>query len=258
MVIHWQELDFGDSQMRGLQVAVFLGFLFAASGGSAGARSEQIVLDNDGWEIHGVWQPIGRVAPAVLLLHGPAGDRNDFATLADAVITAGMHALQLELRGHGQSTNLGRFEPPYQENRHINQAAWRDIVAGIDWLRERPSVEKVVVVGASYSGEQAALALLEGETPADAYVMFSPGNFQDKSIDAIEPSGVPWLFVRTVSESPASLRWIDEIYALLPNRAPTAEVIIYPGAGHAAKMFEGRPELPVEIARWIANAFADD
>jgi hypothetical protein len=35
--------------------------------------------------------------------------------------------------------------------------------------------------------------LRDGETLADAYVMFSPGNFQDASIDAIDPSGVPWL-----------------------------------------------------------------
>ena len=243
--------------MHGLQVAVVLGALFAVCGHTAAAANEQITLNSDGWEIHGVWQPIAAAAPAALLLHGAAGDRSDFAALADAVAAEGMHVLRLELRGHGKSTNLGRFEPPYAENRHINDDAWRDIVVGINWLREKPDVEKIAVVGASYSGEQAALSLRDGKTQADAYVMFSPGNFQDASIDAIDPSGVPWLFLRTETESPASLRWIDEIYALLPERAATAQVITYPGAGHAAKMFDSRPELPGAIAEWIAEALAD-
>ena len=242
--------------MHGLRVAVLLGALYMACGNTAYARSEQIVLNSDGWEIHGVWQSSGIAAPAVLLLHGAAGNRNDFAALANAAVAEGMHVLRLELRGHGQSTNLGRFEPPYGENRHINDDAWRDIVAGIDWLRKKPNVEKIAVVGASYSGEQTARSLRDGETLADAYVMFSPGNFQDASIDAVDPSGVPWLFVRTETESPASLKWIDEIYALLPERAPTAEIITYPGAGHAAKMIDSRPELPGDITGWIAEALA--
>ena len=102
-----------------------------------------------------------------------------------------MHALRLELRGHGASDNLGRFEPPYAEHLHINENAWRDIVAGIRWPRARPDVTAVAVVGASYSGEQAALSLREGNALADAYVMLSPGNFSDVSMAAVDASGVP-------------------------------------------------------------------
>ena len=240
--------------MKGSRATLLTSLLFAGLMNIAQADVEHIVLDSDGWEIHGVWQANDASAPAVLLLHAAAGDRSDFAALAEAASAEGLHVLQLELRGHGQSTNLGRFEPPYSENRHINAEAWHDIVAGVDWLRGKANVGNIAIVGASYSGEQAALALREGGIRADAYVMFSPGNFQDASIDAVDPSGVPWLFLRTEEESPASLRWIDEIYALLPERATTAEVITYPGAGHAADMFDGRPELAGKTARWIVEA----
>ncbi|MDH4072861.1 MAG: dienelactone hydrolase family protein [Gammaproteobacteria bacterium] len=236
----------------------FLSFLTATSlalgvpGGCA--RADDVVLDSDGWQLHGMWQPVGGQAPAVLLLHDAAGDRSDFAAVADALVAAGVHALRLELRGHGASTNLGRFQPPYSGNLHINEEAWHDIVVAIEWLRAQPMARRVGVVGASYSGEQAARALREGNTRADAYVMFSPGSFQDESMAAAAASGVPWLFLRTEEESPASLRWIDEIYAALPELAPGAEVRVYPGSGHAAKMLEGRPELPAEIAEWLASA----
>jgi len=222
----------------------------------AHAHADDVLLDSDGWQLHGVWQPVDGHAPAVLLLHNAAGDRDDFAALADALVSAGVHALRLELRGHGASTNLGRFEPPYAEHRHVNQEAWHDIATAIGWLRARPTVGRVGVVGASYSGEQAALALREGNTLADAYVMFSPGNFQDESMTAANGSGVPWLFLRTTEESPDSLRWIDEIYDVLPELAPSAEVRVYPGSGHAATMLDSRPELPAEIAAWLADALA--
>ena len=237
-----------------LSLLVGISLAFGVPGASA--HADDILLESDGWQLHGAWQPVEGHAPAVLLLHDAAGDRGDFAALADALVTAGVHALRLELRGHGASTNLGRFEPPYPENRHINQEAWHDIVVAIEWLRAQPMVSSVGVVGASYSGEQAALALREGDTRADAYVMFSPGNFQDESMAAADTSGVPWLFLRTEEESPDSLRWIDEVYAVLPELAPDAEVRVYPGGGHASKMLEGRPELAAEVASWLASALA--
>jgi len=235
-----------------LLVVVALAFDLA----SASANADDILFESDGWQLHGVWQPVEGHAPAVLLLHDAAGDRSNFATLAEALAGAGVHALRLELRGHGASTNLGRFEPPYADNLHINQEAWHDIVVAIEWLRAQPLVGRIGVVGASYSGEQAALALREGDTLADAYVMFSPGNFQDESMAAANSSGVPWLFLRTEKESPNSLRWIDEIFTVLPEIAPGTEVRVYPGGGHASEMLEGRPELAAETAAWLARALA--
>lgn len=231
-------------------IAAFIGVV-------ATVHAEEVVLQSDGWEVHGVWQPTGDDAPAALLLHDAAGDRDDFEPLVSALNAAGVHALRLELRGHGASTNLGRFQPPYPEHRHINQDAWHDIIAGMRWLRSRPDVTAVAVLAASYSGEQAALALREGNTMADAYVVFSPGNFSDESMTAAESSSVPWLFARTTLESPGSLRWIDEVFAALPTLAPSAEIRVYPGEGHASKMLDGRPDLPNEIASWIEAATRD-
>lgn len=239
--------------MRQAIFSLLVGIAFALNLPGASANDD-ILFESDGWQLHGVWQPLERHAPAVLLLHDAAGDRSDFATLAEALVSAGLHTLRLELRGHGASTNLGRFEPPYADNRHINQDAWHDIVVAIDWLRAQPMVGRIGVVGASYSGEQAALALREGDTPANSYVMFSPGNFQDESMAAASNSGVPWLFLRTEEESPNSLRWINEIFDVLPEIAPGAEVRVYPGSGHASGMLEGRPELVAETADWLARA----
>lgn len=224
------------------------------------ATAADIVLESQGWRIHGLLMPGDEVqaerdpAASVLLLHGAAGDRNDFAPLAAALNKDGFDTLALELRGHGESTNLGRFERPYAENAHLNDEAWRDIVVAMNWLRVRHPEQSIAVVAASYSGEQAALALRKGDALADAYVMFSPGDFQDGSIAAIGPSGVPWLFIRTEQESPNSLQWIDEIYALLPKQAPDAEIFVYPGEGHATRMLTGRDDLLRDVANWLSGA----
>lgn len=239
--------------MKSLSLVLLLITALGACVTAAQAPDRAVTIESDGWALAGLWSPQDS-SSAVLVLHQAAGDRNDFAAVAEALAERSISVLQLELRGHGASVNLGRFEPPYAENLYINEFAWRDIATGIDWLRSQPGIAKVGIIAASYSGEHAALAARNGSVVADAYLMVSPGSFSNESIDAIDLSRADWIFFRTEQESPNSLQFIDEIHTELARRAPDVDTRTLSGAGHAANMLDGRPDLPTEMADWLSQA----
>lgn len=249
-------------------LAVFLYLAAAGCHGSPDAQSaalpvpvraaETVVLDSDGWRLTGTFRPAGSAdrRPAALLLHRAAGSRSEYEALAAALQVRGISSLALDLRGHGESTNLGRFEPPYAEHLHINEEAWRDVNRALDWLAARDDVDasQLMVVAASYSGEAAAVGMREGGRVAAAYVMLSPGNFSDESILAARESGSQWLFVRSVDEGPAAQPHIDALFEAIETLAPGLDRRMLDGTGHATSLFDDRPALPGELADWIAAA----
>jgi pimeloyl-ACP methyl ester carboxylesterase len=180
--------------------------------GSA-ATDERVVLESDGWQLMGEWRapPARERVPAALLLHRAAGSRGEYAALADALARRGVASLRLDLRGHGESDNLGRFEEPFAENRHILEKTYRDVDTALGWIKAHPAVaaSSVAVAGASYSGEAIGEARREGGESAAAYVILSPGSFSDASIAEVDRSDVPWLFMRTTQEDEVSLPFID-------------------------------------------------
>jgi len=256
----WPRRWSGDSPRR--RLAAMMSVLLAAGCGTvdtpAPAEPQVVTIESDGWRLEGVWRPsdTGNPGRAALLLHRAAGSRAEYDDLADALAARGVSTLALDLRGHGASTNLGRFQPPYAEHLHINEGASRDVAAGLDWMGSRPGLDagRLAVVGASYSGEVAARAGREEGRHAAAYVMLSPGNFSAESIAAAVRGDADWLFVRTVDESATSREFIDALFAALEADAPALQRRTVPGAGHATHMLEDRPSLVAEIADWIASA----
>ena len=234
-----------------------------------GVTVESVRIESAGWELAGTFtpSPTASPSPAVLLLHRAAGSRQEFDALAEALARRGVAALALDLRGHGESTNLGRFQEPYADHLHINAEAHEDVLAALGWLAARSDVDetRMAVVAASYSGELVGRALRVGPShPTEgrpvrpvAYVMLSPGNFSEESVLAARESDARWLFVRSVEESPVALPHIDTLFTLLEGRAPRLERRTMAGAGHATRLFETRPDLPEELADWLVASLGE-
>lgn len=216
----------------------------------------RIEIDSDGWRLVGdlLLPTSPQRLPAVLLLNRAAGDRRVYTTLASELARRGIATLRLDMRGHGESTNLGRFVPG--DTTRSEEIIWNaevDVIAATRYLRSHPRIdaERIGVVGASYSGEEMAEAgRIDGY--ARAYVALSPGSFSDESIEAIDASGVPWFFIVSKHE-----RYLDEIAAAIQARSRTAEILYIPGDRHATNILLDRPDLAERTAIWFARILGE-
>lgn len=109
------------------------------------------------------WPGSREDAPALLLLHGNGGNRNDVAGTAAWLDAHGFRVLAIDMRGSGESSpaskSFGLFEA-------------RDASAAFDWLKSRNPSAKIGVIGFSLGGA-AALLGDDGPLPADALVLES-------------------------------------------------------------------------------------
>lgn len=212
----------------------------------------RVVVDSDGWQLVGdLLLPASEApVPAVLMLNKAAGDRTAYRDLARHLADRGIASLRLDLRGHGESVNLGRFVPGEQPRSPMIWDAEVDVWAAHQYLQAQARIEgeRIGIVGGSYSGEEMAEAgRLHGY--ARAYVALSPGSFSDESIRGLDASGVPWLFVASKNE-----RFLREITASVQAESQTVELLIVPGTGHASDILDEHPEMAERIAVWLTEA----
>ncbi len=188
--------------------------------------------------------------PAVLLLHAAAGNRSVYENLAEELATQGIASLRIDLRGHGESTNLGTFAVNGEYHRPILEGTEKDVQRALDFLGGLAEIDssRLGVVGASYSGERMALAGAK-QGFVRAYVALSPGDFSDASIESIDPSGAHWLFLRAEEE----FAFFDDLFEAIEQGSQKAEIRILDGKAHATELLELHPPLGAEITQWFAT-----
>ncbi len=212
-------------------------------------------IASGGWELAGTLTiPVGRKGrvPAVLLLNRAAGTRNEYDLVASELASLGIASLRVDLRGHGESTNRGRFVPGAANMDSLLQGTGSDIVAAAAFLMHRPEVDptRFGVVGASYSGEFAVSEAREGKLKASMYAMLSPGSLSDESIRWLDQQPGQWLLLASRQEAAASTR---EVIAMVADSSTRAEMILVDGPGHATGLLATTPGLPQQLAHWLAE-----
>ena len=211
-----------------------------------------VVIDSQGWRLVGDLRlpPSDNPLPVALMLNQAAGDRTAYVELAEHLASRGIASLRLDLRGHGESTNLGRFEPSESDSLSRERFIWDsdiDVTAAHQYLKSLARVDsnRIGIVGSSYSGEEMAEAG-RNHGYVRAYVLLSPGSFSEESIPEIDSSGVPWLFITTNND-----RFLKEITASVQAQSKTVELIIAPGTEHATDILQAHPEMAERIAVWL-------
>ena len=229
-----------------------VGLLSSAVAVSAGAAvvAERVEIPSGEWRLVGdlvVPEAAGRV-PVALLLNQAAGDRSVYGRLAEELARRGIASLRLDLRGHGESTNVGRFVAA--EGTAILDGTPLDVAAALEVLRSRPGIDagRIAVVGASYSGEK-MMEAARAAGFATAYVGLSPGSLSGDSIDAIDRQGFPFLLVTSRDE-----RWMKEVAAALRERSRSAHFLELDGSAHATDLLDEHPGLAGIVAEWIEGA----
>ena len=215
------------------------------------AQESRIIVNHDGWELIGDLRLPDQDGqkPVVLMLNQADGDRMVYEQLAIHLSDRGVASLRIDLRGHGESTNIGAFVPGEHRRDPLIWDAEQDVVAVHDYLKSHVDIDasKIAIVGASYSGEEMAEAARLHE-PASAYVALSPGSFSEASIANIDESGVPWLLVTAKHD-----RFLQEITASIQAQSEATEIIILPGRGHATNLLQEVDGLAERLAVWLAE-----
>jgi len=239
---------FGNRELACIFGAAMIIFLVA--GGVPGSE-KRVVIENNGWQLVGdLLIPKSKTpAPAVILLNKANGNRKVYENLARLLAQNGIASLRVDLRGHGESINRGKFVP-FQENPpDVLNDNDKDIVAVTEFLKRAKGIDKnrIGFVGASYSGEEMAIAARKNGY-AKAYVALSPGSFSEDSIEAVDTSGAAWLFIKSANERASVLK---DFFVVLRGKSTTAQTLEVAGERHATDILETNTELAEMLAVWF-------
>lgn len=178
----------------------------------------------DGWTISGTLRlPPGASRnnqyPAMILLHEKEHDRNEFVGIGDdpglaqVLPTAGIAALNIDLRGRGLSMG---DDQPVEYERHdfafsTNDNTYLDIKAGMEFLRDFPGVDgfRIGIVALQYSAEHAIRAMQKVDVPTRAIVILGGTDISDESKDFLANSDVPVFTGASIVDKPILKEMVD-------------------------------------------------
>ena len=213
--------------------------------------------------ISAAYYPVaGDSAPAVVLLHGFATNRDEWSGFASLLQRNGIAALAIDLRGHGESTRRLTAQGPELLDYHKFtprdfQDMLLDVNVATDWLLDQPGIDKhrVGIVGASLGANIALRYTMFNEDLA-TLVLLSPGlNYKDvRTDDAMQKLGAVPLRI-AVSQHDAfafeSSKRLIEIRKETGHASDTNALIICTGNLHGANMLKGVKDLPTILLDWL-------
>lgn len=202
----------------------------------------------DGVRLHGWFMPASDPGdgqkPAVLHLHGNAGNISHHASFSRFLTRTGMHVLIIDYRCYGRSDEAGPLR---------REAVMRDARAALDVLRKRDDVDsaRVGVLGVSLGGAFATKLAAEREevrslvtlstfstwsgVAGDMLPVLGPLLFPGgmDPIDNLEKLGErPYLIVHGASDGVIHARHADVLRERCEACELDARCVTIPGAGH--------------------------
>ena len=111
---------------------------------------------DDGYALEATYTR-GTTATGIVLTHGVSDARDRWLPWVERLRERGVHALRFDLRAHGRSEGAVCT---------YGQREVADVRAAVRWLRARPGVERVAVVGASMGGGVVLAASPDLDVPA--------------------------------------------------------------------------------------------
>lgn len=235
-----------------LVIALLLNISVCGFGQNA-CHLESVVIKNNGWELKGDLMLVTNKTnqPIVLMLNKANGDRKVYKALATRLAEKGISSLRMDLRGHGESINRGKFIPFDSINNSTlgMDSSYMDIIAVHNYLLTLKQIDKtrIGIVGASYSGEEMMIASRKFRM-AKSYIALSPGSFSDESIVSVDSCLTPMLFIKSNDE-----RSMQGFEADLFLKSKKAKLMIVAGKFHATDILEAFPEMNALLAAWLKS-----
>ena len=201
---------------------------------------------SDGVTIAGEFFEAGsRPSPAVLLVHMLTRSKSEWGSLPERLRDAGMSALAIDLRGHGQSSGSSQDL----------QAMVRDVRAAALWLASRPNVkgDAVAIVGASLGASLALLAAVD-VPQARSLALLSPSlDYRGLRTDVtlLKRLGARSIWLAASDQDPLALRTLRD-FAAEPSGA--REQHVTSGTAHGTALLERDPDLARSLVDWLRRS----
>lgn len=224
-----------------------LAVLLLAGQATAAPRAVKI-RTTDGWTLTAIWQPPAkRTGPAVVLIHGLAAGKGEWAAFSAELAAKGFGTLAVDLRGHGES-----LQGPYGRQDHESFGrgdfvrAQADVTAALAFLRAKGiSAQKTGVIGGSLGANLAANA------PDAAWaVLLSPGDDYMGVAFPKDLGGRKLLLAASPQDRRSfntCMRWV---------LAPDGPTFLQGQNGHGAQLLNDKV-LKARLLDWLAGAAKD-
>ena len=228
----------------------------------------------DGTALKATFCPAANPGPGVVLFHQSNRTRGSWADVAGRLAAAGIHALIVDMRGHGETGGAhDNWTDPDKD--HAKQTQGSDLDAIFQFLTSQPGVrgDMIGAGGAGVEGVDNAVQLARRHSAAvRSLVMVSGETFQDGLDFLKEASQLPELFVvADADEYPPTVEAMELLYVMASS--PSKKLVHYvasqeapwlwyepvdvgkvPAAGaHGTDLFAGHPELPGLIVDWLVR-----
>lgn len=200
----------------------------------------------DGLLLAATWyEPANRPAPAVVLVHMLDRSRRDWDVAASRLAAAGIGALTLDLRGHGESQYVPRPSSPAELGGLV-----ADITAARRYLGGRTDVlpGRIGIAGASIGASLAVLAAADSASIASLALLSPALDYRGLRIEAVARKVArPMLLVASDEDGYASRSVRD----LQKAGGGPREVLSLTEAGHGTVMLDRDPSLAWTLVDWF-------
>jgi dienelactone hydrolase len=234
---------------RGAAAVGLVASLVAGHATRAASSRAVTLRTEDGVSIAGtLYEASTRPAPAVILLHMLTRSREDWQAFADRLADAGITALAIDFRGHGQSSR----GPAGPDGEPDLARMTLDVQAARAFLASHPDLVKVSHIGIAGASIGANIAVLEAANdPAiRSLALLSPGlNYRalraEPSMQKYSPR--PVLFVAATND-PYATRSVKQLSMLGTGMR---EIKTLENAGHGTTMLVRYPDLARVLVDWF-------
>jgi dienelactone hydrolase len=220
--------------------------LILALAGAAAPRSVTFRTD-DGATIAGTWyEPAGRSAPAVILVHMLHRTRHDWDAFASRLSAEGVGVLTFDLRGHGESG--GAALPEGQYSGYV-----ADLAAARRYVMSRADVQpsRVAIVGASLGASIVALEAAQSPGIVGIALLSPASDYRGVKIDAALRKYPGRALIVYSDDDPYAQRSARELLKASGPLATRRETLALSHAGHGTNMLGRDPDLARQLVEWV-------
>lgn len=223
--------------------AAICALLMACAGPAEASGRAVTFTSEDGTTLAGeLFEASSRPAPGVVLVHMLSRSKSDWGSLGDRLQDAGLTALAIDLRGHGNSSGSAQSLPDMVQ----------DVRAAAKWLAARPGVRpgSIGLVGASLGANLSLLAAVE--LPAvRAIALMSPSlDYRGLRTDTglLKRIGDRPIWMAASTQDPLALRTLKDFAA---ETSGTREQRLAEGVAHGTQLFTVDPDLGRALVDWL-------